>query len=466
MQLETINTAEVKSKLQNIAGQVILPEDPLYDDARAVWNGMIDRYPAVIVRCLDVDDVILAVNTAREANLIVSVRGGGHNVAGHATNDGGMVIDVSPMNHVKVDPDQSTAIAQAGTTWADVDSATQVYGLAAPGGEVSETGIAGLTLGGGIGHMRRKHGLTIDNLLSVDIVSANGELLHASATENADLFWAVRGGGGNFGIVINFEYQLHPVGPQIMEATVMYPFEKATEVFKAWREYTETAPDEVASACILWSIPAIPDFPEEMHYQNVVIIDAVYIGSPDDAEPILQPLREITEPLIDMSAVDKYVNVQSGFDAFFPAHVLRYYWKSFNMKALTDDAIDDIIEHTRERPSPMTAVVIRHMGGAMGRVDADATGFGDRSAQFNLSLDATWASSDDDDINIGWTRKAWDALNQFSDGGVYLNFPGFQEEGEQLMRRQFGKNYERLAEIKKRYDPTNFFRLNQNIKPQ
>lgn len=449
-----------------VSGQVILPQDTEYDEARAVWNGMIDRYPAIIVRCSGIEDVILAVQTAQELDMIVSVRGGGHNVAGHATNDGGMVIDMSPMKDVTVDPEKRTVIAQAGTTWADVDKATQAFGLATPGGEVSETGIAGLTLGGGVGHLRRKHGLTIDNLLSVDIVTADGQLRHASATENEDLYWAVRGAGGNFGIVINFEYQLHPVGPEVMEATIMYPFDKATEVIKSWRDFTDTAPDEVSSSCLLWSVPAIPDFPEEMHHQNVIIVDAVYIGSVADAEHILQPLRNITEPLVDMSAVSQFVEVQSAFDEFFPAHTQRYYWKSMNLGELTDTAIEAIINQTLERPSPMTLVILRHLGGAMARVDADATAFGDRSSNFNLSLDATWVNPEDDDQNIDWAREAWFALNQFSDGGVYLNFPGFQEEGEQLMRRQFGGNYERLASIKKRYDPMNFFSLNQNIKPE
>ena len=452
--------------LQDIEGQIIFRGDDDYDEARAVWNGMINRYPAMVVRCASANDVIMAVNAARQANILVSVRGGGHNVVGHATNDGGMVIDVSPMKAVTVHPEKQTVIAQAGATWADVDHATQAFGLATPGGEVSETGIAGLTLGGGVGHLRRKYGLTIDNLLSVDIVTANGDLLHASANENQDLFWAVRGGGGNFGIVINFEYQLHPVGPELMEATVMYPFDKADEVIKAWRDFTETAPDEVSSSCLLWSVPAIPDFPEELHNQNVVMLDAVYIGAVDDAERILQPLKIITEPLIDMSAVSPFVEIQSAFDEFFPAHIQRYYWKSLNLAELSDSAIDAIVEHVVERPSPKTLVIIRHLGGAMGRVAADATAFGNRSANFNLSLDSTWVSPDADEANIAWTRVAWDALNQFSDGGVYLNFPGFQEEGEELMRRQFGKNYERLAAIKKRHDPTNFFSLNQNIKPE
>lgn len=456
----------IEDALQDIEGDVILPVDEAYDEARAVWNGMINRYPAVIVRCQTISDVQLALGVARESNLVISVRGGGHNVAGFATNDDGMVIDLSPMRAVTVYAAERLAVAQAGATWADVDSATQAYGLATPGGQVSETGIAGLTLGGGIGAMRRSHGLTIDALRSVDIVTADGQLLCASEDEHADLFWAVRGGGGNFGIVVNFTYQLYPVGPEVMTATVMYPFEQAKKIISRWHAYALTEPDEVSSECLLWSIPAVPDFPEAMHNQNVIVISGTYIGDAETGEKVLQPLRELAEPLIDMSGVMPFVAVQNSFDPFFPAGVQRYYWKSLNLKTLSDLAIDAIINFAEQRPSPQTLVIIRHLGGAMGRVDAGATAFGDRSAQFNLSLDSTWVNPADDDANITWTRSTWNAMDQFSDGGVYLNFPGMHEEGVKLLHRQFGKNYERLTAIKKRYDPFNVFRLNQNIKPQ
>jgi FAD/FMN-containing dehydrogenase len=307
--------------------------------------------------------------------------------------------------------------------------------------------------------------MSCDNLLSVDVVTADGALIHADEVENADLFWAVRGGGGNFGIVTRFEYRLHPVGPEVMTATVMYPFTAAADVLRAWRRFTESAPDEVSSACILWSVPRIADFPEVLHHQPVILIDALYAGTIDDGARILQPLREITEPIADMSGVGPYIEAQSSFDSFFPARTQRYYWKSLNLQTLDDDLIAAVIEHAAARPSPQTLIVLRHLGGAMGRVPAHATAFGDRSAPFNLSLDATWIDPADDDRNITWTRATWTALNTYSDGSVYLNFPGFQEEGESLTRRQFGANLERLAAIKRKYDPTNFFRLNQNIKP-
>lgn len=452
--------------LANIKGQIIYPDDKNYDQARLVWNGMIDRYPAVIVRCSTVDDVILAIKAAKARNLEVSVRGGGHNVAGHATNDDGMVIDLSLMNQVIVDPENRTVMAQAGATWADVDRETQVFGLATPGGEVSETGIAGLTLGGGMGYLRRKYGLTIDNLLSVDIVTANSELLHASENENSDLFWAVRGGGGNFGIVTRFEYQLHPVGPEVATIFQLYPMDQAQNTFRAWRDYTLNAPDEVSSAFICWSVPAIDEIPEELHHIPVVGIDAMYSGWIDEADAVLAPLHEIGTPLLDFGGVSSYLEAQSSFDAFVPAHTQRYYWKSLSFAELSDDAIDQIILCANQRPSLKTLFVMRHLGGAMGRVLADATAFGDRSAQYNVSLDSTWVNPEDDDRNIIWTRSVWDKLQQHSNGGVYLNFPGLQEECEQLIRRQFGKNYEKLAEIKKQYDPKNFFHINQNILPE
>jgi len=449
----------------SLNGRVILPDSQDYDEARAVWNGMIDRYPAIIVRCEDVSDVIAAVKAARSADLLVSVRGGGHNVAGHATNDGGMVIDLSPMRQISVDPERRTASAQGGATWADLDAATQPYGLATPGGEVSETGIAGLTLGGGMGYLRRKHGLSCDNVLSVDVVTADAELLHADASENADLYWAVRGGGGNFGIVTRFEYQLHPIGPEVATATALYPFESAARIMQAWQRYTLTAPDEVTSAFGFWAIPPIPDFPEELHHRPVALLDAVYCGPLDQADEALRPLRQMAEPLVDLGGVSPFVEVQRGFDAFFPARIQRYYWKSLNLRTITNELIDTVIAQAAKRPSPQTVIFIRHLGGAMGRIPAEATAFGDRSAQYNLSLDSTWIDPADDARNITWTRFAWETLYEFSDGGVYLNFPGFMEEGEKLIRGQFGRNYQRLAQIKARYDPTNFFRLNQNIKP-
>lgn len=349
----------------------------------------------------------------------------------------------------------------------ELDQATQVYGLATPGGEVSVTGIAGLTLGGGMGYLRRKYGLSADNLMAVEMVTANGEVITADDSHNSDLMWALRGGGGNFGVVTKFTYRLHKVGPQIAGASVFYPLSQARELLSAWHKFTQTAPDEVSSAFMIWTIPPVEGFfPEELHGQSVCIVDAPYAGDPETALSVVQPLRELGEPLLDLSGTQSYLEMQSAFDPLAPAHVQRYYWKSLNAHDLTSELVDRIIAHARTRPSPQSLFVIRHLGGAMGRVRADATAFGDRSAQYNISIDSTWIDSSDDEENIKWTRTVWDDLRHYSDGGVYLNFPGLQEEGEALMRAQFGKNFERLTTLKQQYDPTNLFRLNQNIKPE
>lgn len=465
-----INVKIDKSALQAFAGklqgQLILPDDREYEQARKVWNGMIDRHPAIIARCETVSDVVASVNFARNHDLLIAVRGGGHNVAGHATNDGGIVIDLSPMKAIEVDPEQRVVHAQPGVNWGALDRATQVYGLATPGGEVSVTGIAGLTLGGGMGYLRRKYGLSADNLIAVEMVTPNGEVITADDSHNSELMWGLRGGGGNFGVVTKFTYKLHEVGPQITGATVFYPLGTARELLSQWHAFTQTAPDEISSAFMIWTIPEAPEFfPEPLHGQQVCIIDAPYAGDIKVGARIVKPLRELGDPLLDLSGTQSYLEMQSAFDTLAPAHVQRYYWKSLNARALTDELIDRIIAHGRTRSSSQTLIVIRHLGGAMGRIPAEATAFGDRSAHYNISLDSIWVDPADDERNIAWTRTVWEDLRHYSDGGVYLNFPGLHEEGEALIHAQFGKNYERLARLKKEYDPTNLFRLNQNIKP-
>jgi FAD/FMN-containing dehydrogenase len=452
---------EFASKLR---GVLLLSGDPDYEEARLVWNDLIDKRPALIARCEVVGDVITSVDFARENDLLVAVRGGGHNVAGNAVCDGGLVIDLSPMKRIGVDPERRTVRAEGGATWADLDRETQVFGLATPGGEVSETGIAGLTLGGGIGLLRRKYGLSCDNLLSAEVVSADGRLLTASETENADLFWGIRGGGGNFGVVTTFEYRLHPVGPDVMAAAVMYPFEQATELLHAWRDYTQQAPDEVTSEILLWSIPDIPDFPEELRGEPTVVVAGMYAGPAEAGERELQPLREFGTPLVDLSGIQPYTAAQSDFDAFFPEGLL-YYWKSLNLDRLDDEAIGAMVANAKNRPSPQTLLIARHLGGAISRVPEDATAYGNRDAQFNLSIDSTWEDPTESERNIAWTREVWTKMRQFSDGGIYLNFAGFLEEGEKLLHEAHGGNYERLVALKNEYDPTNLFRVNQNIKP-
>lgn len=448
----------------SLRGELIGPDDLGYDEARKVWNGMIDKRPALIARCRGVVDVIYSVEFARKNDLTLAVRGGGHNVAGYAVCDGGLVIDLSQMKGIRVDPKRRTVRAEAGATWADLDRETQLFGLATPGGEISDTGIAGLTLGGGIGLLRRKYGLSCDNLLSADVVGADGRLLVASEAENEDLFWAIRGGGGNFGVVTSFEYRLHQVGPEVMAAAVMYPFEQAGELLRAWRDYTEQAPEEVTSEILLWSIPDIPDFPEELRGAPMVSLVGMYSGPAEIGERELRPLREFAPPLVDLSGIGPYTAAQSGFDAFFPEG-LHYYWKSLYHNNLDNEIIDALVSHAENRPSPQTLLIVRHLGGAISRIGEEATAYGNRDAKFNLSIDSTWEEPAHSEHNIAWTREVWEEMGRFSEGGIYLNFGGFLEEGEELLRGAHGKNYGRLVDIKSKYDPDNLFRMNHNIRP-
>ena len=342
---------------EGVRGPILRPGDSGYDEARAIWNGLIDRRPALIVQCSGAADVVDAVNFARVENLLVSIKGGGHNVAGNAVNDGGLVIDLSQMRGVHVDPSTQTVRAQGGATWGDTDREAQLFGLAVPGGVVSTTGIAGLTLHGGVGHLRRKHGLSIDSLRSVDIVTADGQLRKASATENEDLFWAVRGAGSNFGVVTSFEFQAHPVGPMVMVGAVFYAQEEASAIVRAWRDYVVSAPEELSSIALLWNVPPHEPFPPELHGKPVVVIAGAYSGSVEDGEPIVQPLRELAEPLIDLSGPWPWLGLQSGFDALYPKGAF-YYWKSRAFAELPDEAIDEIADWAGRRPTPLTDIVI------------------------------------------------------------------------------------------------------------
>jgi FAD/FMN-containing dehydrogenase len=445
-----------------LRGDLFTPGDRGYDAARLVWNGLIDKRPAAIARCTGVADVIAAVGFARDHGLPAAVRGGGHNVAGTAVNDDGLVVDLSAMKGIRVDPQARTVRVEPGITWGELDRETQVFGLATPGGEVAMTGIAGLTLGGGLGQLRRKHGLSSDNLVSVDLVTADGQFLTASDQENTDLFWGIRGGGRNLGVVTSFEFRLHPVGPAIYEASVWYPLERAGGVLRGWRAFAAGAPDEATSLALLWSVPAIPQFPTEWHGRPVVILQGTYAGPVAMGEQVLRPLRELGEPLLDASAETTYLAVQSGFDPFLPEGQL-YYWKSVYLDDMDDATVAVMVAHAASRPSPSSLVAIRHLGGAMGRVPEEATAYGNRGAQFLASFDACWTDPAESEANIAWTRGAWGELSRMSGGGTYVNFAGFGEEGETLVRSIHGRNYERLAALKWRYDPTNLFRSPLNL---
>lgn len=460
----SLDPAVVEAFAQRVRGALIQPDDPGYEEARHVRNGLRDRRPALIVQCSGTADVVETVNFAREQQLLTSVRGGAHNVAGNAVNDGGVVVDLSRMRAVHVDPAAKTARAQGGATWGDLDRETQLFGLAAPGGVVSTTGIGGLTLHGGIGHLRRKHGLSIDSLISADVVTADGQVRHASATENADLFWAIRGAGSNFGVVVSFEFQLHPVGPIVSLTAPIYPLAEARQVLRAWRDFTASAPDEVNSIALLWSIPDVDAFPPELRKQPVVVIATVYAGPAEEGERICQPLRELGTPLLDLSGQEPYAVLQSSFDPFFPEGRF-YYWKSTYVDHLTDEAIDTMIERAQQRPSHMTSITFWHLGGAINRIDAADTAFGRRSVPYLFTAESSWEDASANERNIAWARASLAAMQPFSDGGIYLNFPGFGEEKEALLRSAYGDNYDRLVELKTKFDPGNLFRVNLNIQP-
>jgi FAD/FMN-containing dehydrogenase len=438
----------------DVRGEVSTPGVAGYDEARALWNGMIDRHPAAIVLVEGADDVAVAIRFAREHGLTVTVRGGGHGVAGNALSDGGLVVDLRRLRSVEVDPDARTARAGGGVTLGELDTATQEHGLAAPVGVVTKTGIAGLTLSGGIGWLRRKHGLSVDNLVSLEVVTADGQVRTASETENAELFWALRGGGGSFGVVTALEYRLHTLGPEVMVAFVLYPGERAAEILRATDEYTQAAPEEVSPLAFLGRVPHGDPFPAEIHGAPFAAVAAVYAGDAEEGERSLAPLRELGDPLADLSGVLPYVEAQSLLDEDYPDG-WRYYWKSVDLDELGDEALERLTAHAATAPSHHSTIDVWYHGGAMTRVDAEATAFGRRS-RYLLGVEANWEPGDPDDENVAWAREAVDDLGRFSDGGGYLNFPGFFEEGDEQLRASYGeRNFERLVALKSELDPGN-----------
>lgn len=453
----------LQSWQQSLRGPVLRPGDDGYDAARQVWNGMINRRPALIVRCAGVADVLAAVQLARDYGLLVAVRAGGHNVAGTAVCDGGLVIDLSAMKGLHVDPMARTARAQPGLLWGEYDHETQAFGLATPGGIVTHTGIAGLTLGGGIGWLMRKHGLTCDNLLSADVVTADGQFLHASPQEHADLFWGLCGGGGNFGIVTSFAYRLHPVGPQVLAGVALYPAAQARALLGFYRDYITTVPDELTTIVILRKAPPAPFVPAHLHGLPVVMVAVCYAGDIATGERVLAPLRAFGTPLLDLIRATAYVAHQRLFDAGVP-HGLRYYWKSEYLGALSDSAIDTLVTHAWQAPSPTSYTIMFQLGGAIRQRGSATSAFEDRSAHHALNINGVWSDACATEAHVQWTRAFWEAMRPFSTGMVYVNFLG--EEGEERVRAAYGATkYTRLVALKNTYDPTNMFRLNQNIRP-
>jgi FAD/FMN-containing dehydrogenase len=449
---------------ERLAGEVIRPDHPDYDTARRVWNGMIDKRPAAIARCAGADDVAAAVRFAVDHGLPLAVRGGGHNVAGTATVDDGLVIDLSTMRSVRIDTSVRTVHVQGGATWADVDRVTAPLGLATPGGVVSETGVAGLALSGGVSHQRRRDGMTIDNLVSAEVVLADGRLVRASADEHPDLYWALRGGGGNFGVVTSFELRLHELGPELFALNVAYPLEDAARVLRGWRDAVADAPDELSTAGLVWSLPVDDALPAELRGLPHVGVIGLWAGDPDEGERATRDLRALATPLLDMSARVDYLELQRSLDPYFPSGMRRY-WKALYLDGFSDAAVDLTVDRSERRASTDTLVIIRHCGGAISRVGAEETAFGDRSSEWMLSIDSSWDDPADDEINVAYTRDFYDAALPYSNGQTYFNFPGLFEEGDAAVRASYGSNHERLARIKSAYDPDNVFRLNQNIRP-
>jgi FAD/FMN-containing dehydrogenase len=435
-----------------LRGPLIQPGDPGYDAARTVWNALIDRHPALIVRCAGAADVIAGVTFAREHDLLLAIKGGGHNIAGTAVCDNGLLLDLSSMKGLRIDPLRSTARAEPGVLWGELDAEAQAFGLATIGVDVSSVGIAGLTLGGGFGWRVRHYGLACDTLLSVDIVTADGRLLTASATENRDLFWALRGGGGNFGVVTSFEYQLHPAG-ELLAGLLLYPVTMATEVLTFYREFTKTAPDALTVWAIL--LTAADGAP-------TLALLVCYDGSGPVAQQAVQPLRDVGPPLADHLGPMTYREVQTLFDAAFPAG-LHSSWKSSYLGELSDDAIATMVDQFATVPSPQSAVLIEHLGGAVSRVGNDETAFADRDAPYSFLIVSVWPDSAESEQNIRWTDECWQAMQPWASGGVYVNYLG--EEGPERVKAAYGRNYDRLVAVKNTYDPTNLFRVNQNIPP-
>jgi FAD/FMN-containing dehydrogenase len=462
--IRAVGISELKRLKSALHGYLVQPKDKEYEEARKVWNGMIDRHPSFIIRCTDESDVVQSIRFVREHNMLAAVRGGGHNVAGFGTCDGGVVIDLSMMKGIEINAASHTATAQPGLTWGEFDKATQASGLATTGGLVSTTGIGGFTLGGGVGWLMRKYGLTIDNLLSADLVTADGRLMSASASVNPELFWGLRGGGGNFGIVTSFRYRLHVLGPLVYGGVLFYPLSQADDVLHFYRDWAPELPDEITTMAIFMTAPPEPFIPAGLQGTPMLAITLCHVGTIEQGKSLLQPLREFETPAVEMLGEMPYTMWQSNQDASAPWGI-QSYWKTEFMADLSDQAIYTLVDHFSRVPSPLTNIHIHHLEGAVGRINENATAFAHRDARYIINYVGLWQEPAETDRNITWVRGAWQAIRPYSTGAVYVNFLG--DEGDEPVRAAYGaEKYERLVELKKKYDPTNVFHLNQNIRPQ
>jgi len=459
----TTLTLKAKEEIKGIVrGNVLVPNDTGYDEARKIWNAMIDRRPALIAQCVQADDVPPVIQFARKNRLELAIRGAGHNIAGNSICDGGVTIDFSKMKRVRVDAGKRRAYVEAGATLADFDEAVQAHGLATPVGINSTTGIAGLTLGGGFGWLTRKYGMTIDNLVSVDMVTADGKKLRASENDNADLFWAIRGGGGNFGVVTQFEFQLFPVGPEIIAGLIVFPFSQAKQILTQYRQFANSAPEEFNVWAVLRKAPPLPFLPENIHGKEVVVLPIFHCGAAAEAEKLIAPLRAFGNAVGEHIGPQPYVQWQKAFDPLLTPGA-RNYWKSHNFTELADGALNSIIEYAGKLPSPQCEIFIGLIAGAPNRVAPNAMAYGHRDAKFVLNVHGRWDEAKDDQRCIAWAREFFKASKPYASAGAYVNFMT-EEEGDRIAAA-YGANYNRLVEIKRRYDPENVFHLNQNIKP-
>lgn len=460
--MANVQAGKIGELKAGIKGEILLPSDGAYEDARKIWNAMIDKRPAVIARCATTSDVVRGVNFARDNGLLLAVRGGGHNIAGNAMCDDGLVIDLSKMKAARVDPAERRVTIEGGATLADLDAATQAHGLATPVGINSTTGIAGLTLGGGFGWLSRKYGMTVDNLESAEVVTAAGEVVRASATEHPDLYWALRGGGGNFGVVTRFEFRLHPVGPDVLSGLIVYPISEAKSVLQQYREFLAKAPDELSVWTVLRKAPPLPFLPETVHGKGIIALALIYAGDPKEGEPLIKPLRKFGTPLGEHVGVQPYVAWQQAFDPLLTAGA-RNYWKSHNFSTLKDGLLDAVIAYVGKLPSPQCEIFFGAIGGATTRPAPNSAAYAHRDAKFVMNVHGRWEDPADDELCIGWARDYFNASAPFASGGVYVNFLT-ADEGDRV-RSAYGPNYDRLAQVKRKYDPDNLFRMNQNIEP-
>jgi FAD/FMN-containing dehydrogenase len=459
----SLNPVIIDTFKGTIRGPVLTAESPEYNEVRQVWNAMIDKRPALIVRCAGAADVMRTVRFASEHKLLVSVRGGGHNIAGNAVCDGGLMIDLSPMKSVRVEPKGMTVRVEPGATLGDMDRDTQAFGLATPVGINSTTGIAGLTLGGGFGWLSRRFGLSIDNLISADVVTAAGDLVKASESENPDLFWGIRGGGGNFGIVTSFEFRLHRVGPEVLAGLIFHPLDAAKDVLRFYRDFIKTAPPEFVCWFVLRLAPPLPFLPVEWHGKAILALAVCYSGDVKEGERVAKPLRGFGKPIADIIGVMPFVTWQSVLDPLLTPG-MRNYWKSHDLREVSDGLIDTLIAHARTIPDPQTEIAFAQLGEGVSKVSKDATAYTHRDATFVMNVHGRWDNAANDTKCIAWVRELFQAVAPFSTGGAYVNFLTQEEQGR--VRLAYGSNYDRLVKLKLKYDPDNLFRINQNIPPR